>query len=117
MNYKELEEAGIDIASLTERLMGNKALIKRFMGRFVENEDYSALVQAIKASDWKSACAAAHTLKGMCGNLSMVGLFDLFSQQVALLRAGENEKACALMIGIAEKYENTISHISRWLDE
>ncbi len=117
MEYKELEEAGIDIASLTDRLMGKKALIKRFMSRFVENEDYTALLQAIKASDWKAACAASHTLKGMCGNLSMNELFELFSMQVGFFRSDENDKACALMDRISSKYDNTIIHIVRWLDE
>ncbi len=117
MEYRELEEAGIDIASLTERLMGNKALIKRFMYRFVENENYTALQRAIRTSDWKSACEAAHTLKGMSGNLSMKDLFELFTQQVALFRAGENDKACGLMDRISAKYESTMNHVNKWLEE
>ncbi len=117
MEYRELEEAGIDIVSLTERLMGNKALIKRFMYRFVENESYTALQKAIRTEDWKSACESSHTLKGMSGNLSMNELFDLFAQQVTLFRTGENEKACALMERISAKYENTMNHVNKWLEE
>lgn len=117
MEYKELEEAGIDIASLTERLMGNKALIKRFMYRFVENENYTALERAIRNEEWKTACESSHTLKGMCGNLSMNELFNLFTRQVTLFRAGENDKACALMPRISAKYESTMQHVSKWLEE
>ncbi len=117
MDYKELEEAGIDVASLKDRLMGNEAMIERFMKKFRTNETYSALEKAIDNSDWKAAFEASHLLKGMSGNLSMTQLYDLFTQQVALFRAGENEKASALMADISAKYENTIKHINRWLEK
>ncbi len=116
-DYTQLEEAGVDIFTLTERLMNNEALITRFMNRFVENESYRALKTAIKASDWKAACEASHMLKGMCGNLSITELFRLFSQQVVHFRSGENEMACLLMTEIEAKYENTINHIHNWLSE
>ncbi len=117
MDFTELEAAGVDIATLKERLMNNEALITRFMNRFVENESYRALKAAIKASDWKSACEASHMLKGMCGNLSITELFRLFTQQVNLFRSGDNEMACLLMTEIDAKYESTMNHIHNWLSE
>ncbi len=117
MDYRELEEAGVEIAALTERLMNNESLISRFMNRFVENESYRELQAAIKAEDWKAACDASHMLKGMCGNLSITELFRLFTQQVTLFRNGDNEMACLLMPEIEAKYENTINHIHNWLSE
>ncbi len=117
MDYNKLEEAGVDVATLKERLMNNEALINRFMVRFVENESYRDLKAAIKASDWGAACEAAHKLKGMCGNLSITELFRLFSQQVTLFRSGDIEKANLLMTEIEAKYEFTVNHIHNWLSE
>ena len=52
---------------------------------------------AVAAGDWDKALTASHTLKGMCGNLSMTVLYDLFTRQVALLRASDTAGAAALM--------------------
>ena len=43
--------------------------------------------------DKDAALAASHTLKGVCGNLSMTALFDLLTRQVAAFRAGDWEGA------------------------
>ncbi len=117
MEYEELVLAGIDVKSLTNRLMGNTSLIQRFMNRLVENEHYSALQKAIANGDYKAACSASHTLKGICANLSINELFELFAKQVTLFRADENQKACDLMSEISEKYDSTILHVSNWLSE
>ncbi len=117
MNYEELEKAGINIETLIERLMGNEALIRKFMNRFSENENFSELETAIAKADWKTACESAHMLKGMCGNLSITKLFELFAEQVRLFRAGENQQAAAMMEEIRVRYEYTMEHINNWLDE
>lgn len=116
MDYTELEKAGINMETLIERLMGNEALIRKFMHRFSENENFGELEDAIAVSDWKAACAAAHMLKGMCGNLSITKLFELFAEQVRLFRANENERAAEMMEEIRTRYEYTMEHINNWLD-
>ncbi len=116
MDYTLLKNAGVDMPALVERLMGNEALIQRFMSRFSENEVYDSLLDAVARKDWKAACDSAHLLKGMCGNLSISSLFALFAQQVTYFRAGRNEEAAALMEEISVKYEFTMDHICQWLD-
>ncbi len=117
MDYTELEKAGINLETLIERLMGNEALIKKFMHRFSENESFDELEAAIAKGDWKTACEASHMLKGMCGNLSITRLFDLFAEQVRLFRANENQLAVNMMEEIRVRYEYTMEHINNWLDE
>lgn len=92
-----LAAAGIDAEDALERFMGSEALLTRFLGRFLEDASMDALRGAVAAGDWDKALTASHTLKGMCGNLSMTVLYDLFTRQVALLRASDTTGAAALM--------------------
>ena len=81
-----LEEAGVDVAQALERMMGSEALFSRLMGKFLEDPNYAALCAALERADTAGATAAAHTLKGICGNLSMTALLQLFTRQVEALR-------------------------------
>ena len=54
--------------------------------------------------DPEQAVIAAHTLKGVCGNLCMVSLYGLFAQQVDALRAGDLSLARHLMDQITPAY-------------
>ena len=129
-----LAAGGIDAADALDRMMGSEALLVRFLGRFLEDATYQALCQAVEAGglshtlteeevrrlcqaveagDWEKALMASHTLKGMCGNLSMTELYDLFTRQVALLRAGQPAEAAALMPAIEAAYGRAADAIGR----
>ena len=101
---KRLEEAGIDVASALERMMGSEELLERLLRKFLENQQYPALCAALKGGDTEQAVIAAHTLKGVCGNLSMVSLDGLFARQVDALRAGDLSLAQHLMEQITPAY-------------
>lgn len=108
-----LAAGGIDAADALERLMGSEGLLVRFLGRFLEDGTYQSLCQAVEAGDWDKALAASHTLKGMCGNLSMTELYDLFTRQVECLRAGSRQEAAALMPAIEAAYGRAADAIGR----
>ena len=103
-----LEEAGVDVAQALERMMGSEALFSRLMGKFLEDPNYAALCAALERADTAGATAAAHTLKGICGNLSMTVLYKLFSSQVTLLREGRSDEAAALMPQIDDAYAKAV---------
>ena len=105
MDRKILTEAGMDVETALERMMGNEALLKRLAERFLEDENMKKLEDAFAAGDRKAALEASHTLKGICGNLSFLVLFELFSQQVTLLREEKWEQAKGLMPEISAAYE------------
>ena len=100
-----LEAAGIDVGSALERFMGSDALLERFLKKFPEDTNYKVLRAALDAGDREGAATAAHSLKGVCGNLSLTELFDLFTRQVQLLREGNETEAAALMPDIARAYD------------
>ena len=66
--------------------MGSEALLERLLDRFLEDRNFPSLAAALECGDTDGAVQAAHTLKGVCGNLSMNGLYRLFTRQVELLR-------------------------------
>lgn len=101
---KRLEEAGIDVVAALERMMGSEELLERLLRKFLENQQYPALCAALKGGDTEQAMITAHTLKGVCGNLSMVSLYGLFARQVDALRAGELSLAQHLMEQITPAY-------------
>ena len=82
-----LTGAGIQVDEALERLMGSEALLERLLGKFLEDRN-------LAEDRREDAFRAAHTLKGVCGNLSMTRLEALVSQMVELLR-GEGELAAA----------------------
>ena len=96
--------AGIDLDSALERMMGNEALLERFLKRFLDDANYGRLTAAIDAGDPDGALTASHTLKGVCGNLSMQQLFDLLTRQVAALRADDFAAARGMMPEITAAY-------------
>ena len=101
----ELTAAGIDVEAALERLLGSEALLERLLGKVPEDGNYPALRSALETGDLKRAADAAHTLKGVCGNLSMTALYGLFSRQTEALRRGDAAAAGTLMEQIAPAYE------------
>ena len=100
----ELSRGGIDVDSALERLMGSEALLEKFLNKFLQDGNYPALEGAVAAGNWEEALRASHTLKGMCGNLSMTALYGLFTRQVDAIRAEDRAGAASLMEEITPAY-------------
>ncbi len=114
VNYDILIDAGIDTDGLLKRLMGNESLVKIFVNKFLQDTNFESLIEAFGNGDMKKAETASHTLKGMCGNMSLNRLFDLFTAQVSLIRSGEFEKAESMMAEISSEYEKSIRTMNEW---
>ena len=110
-----LRSGGIDVDALLERCMGNEALLGRLLKKFPADASYARLAEACQRGDKDAIREAAHTLKGVCGNLSMTGLFELLDRQVRAVRADDMESAEAMMPDISSKYEQAVQAIERGL--
>ncbi len=117
MNYSKLVDAGIDLDSLINRLMGNTSLIPIFIKKFSSDKNFQKLTEAFENENVKDAELASHTLKGMCGNLSLSELYELFTTQVSLIRSGEFEEAKDMMPVLTAKYNKTIDNMVSWVSE
>ena len=106
-----LVDAGIDVDEALSRMMGSEALLLRLLRKFLDDTNYEKLRAAVAAGDGEAALAASHTLKGVCGNLSMTALFGLLTRQVAAFRAGDWQGAAALLDEIGPAYARAANAI------
>lgn len=112
LRLKQLTDGGIDVENGLVRFMGNEDFFERFLKKFLDDENYEKLKEAAKNGDVEKMITASHTLKGVCGNLSMTELFALFDRQVKELRAGNTDSATALMGEIDAAYKKAINAIN-----
>ena len=116
MDFKILADAGINITEALKRFEGNDVLYARMLKKFVEEPTYVNLERAVQQNDMREVLKASHTLKGLCGILSLSALFELFSTQVSLIRSGEYAKALEMMSEIDRQYQKTVRAITEWLN-
>ena len=104
LEKERLTAAGIDVGDVLARFMNNESLLLRFLIRFPEDKNYASLLQALGEGDAERAFTAAHTLKGVAGNLSMRALYDTVSAMVERLRASDLEGARLLLGELENRY-------------
>lgn len=102
---QNLNEAGINVEEALERFMGNEMLMVRFLKKFLDDENFPKLARAVEEKNWQEALTASHTLKGVCGNLSMKKLYDLTEAQVRFFREENWQEAADMMPQLSREYE------------
>ena len=88
-------------------------IIKKFMLKFPNQCGYDKLCQAMEEEDYKEAFAAAHTLKGVCMNLSFTMLGESSSQLTEALRNGFFEEVPGLYVKVQSDYKRTVDAINK----
>lgn len=108
-----LEANGFCIEDAMQRFMNKEQLWVKFLKKFKADTSYADLVHAMEEKDCRKAFEAAHTLKGITGNLALSDFNRLISEQTEYLREPENnlEAAAEMMPRIEEVYKNTIKII------
>ena len=110
MTMRECYEA---IGGNYEDVLGrlhSEALIRRFTLKFLEE-------QALENKNFEDAFRGAHTLKGVCQNLSFDRLYEVSHELTELLRdrTGEQPGIPEAMEKVTEVYEMTIEEIKKGL--
>lgn len=95
---------GINVDSALSRMMGSEKMLEKYLGRFLEEKSYAALLDAVSANDEKAAQAAAHTLKSVCGTLGCEKMQNMVIEQEKEMRAGNWQAAVDMMPQITEEY-------------
>jgi hypothetical protein len=108
----KLKDAGVDVESVMERFMNNEALLERFMRKFKNDPNYQELLDAVARKDNEGAFTAAHTLKGVSGNLSLIELQKTVSDQCECFRAGDFSSGVAMMPQVTEEYQRIVTAIN-----
>ena len=94
----------------------SEALIQRFTLKFLEDQSYLQLKQALENKNYEDAFRSAHTLKGVCQNLSFDRLYEVSNELTELLRdrtTGEKPGIPEAMEKVTEVYEMTIEEIKK----
>ena len=116
MNIQECYDAfGGSYEEVKGRLQSDR-LIERFVTKFLADTSYESLFTAVKDENYEEAFRAAHTLKGVCQNLSFRKLSDSSSLMTEYLRgqeASEIDKThCEeLLQQVTEDYQKVINAI------
>ena len=90
---------------MTERLM------QKFVLKFLNEGSYELLLTALDAKDGEAAFRAAHTLKGVCLNLSFDKLIHSVEPLCEAVRHGWTDDALSLAEPVKVDYQQTIAAI------
>lgn len=110
------QELGGNYAEVSTRLPSAK-LIERFTLRFLDDPSFGDLCKYMEEGNREEAFRAAHTLKGVCANLSFTRLQESADKLTELLRpnnAAIPEGAEALLEDVRGDYQTTVDAISRY---
>lgn len=108
------EQVGGSYQDVLKRLM-NEALVRRFMGKFLDDTSFATLKEALEAKDVDKAFMAAHTLKGVRLNLGFLKLFEPTNEITEVLRAGSLEGTEELFAQVEAEYNNVVNALNSCL--
>lgn len=112
MDLKEcFNTFGGDYNDVIVRLMTEER-VKKFLLMFLKDTSFNELESAMECKDYDSAFRAAHTLKGVCANLSIEKLEKVSSEITEALRAKDNDTADKLFPQVSQCYRTTIDAIN-----
>lgn len=90
----------------------SERLVQKFVLKFLTDSSYDLLQQSVKEQNYTEAFRAAHTIKGICQNLSLTKLGASSTALAEALRGGSwSGEAAALVEETARDYRQTISAI------
>ena len=103
------EKIGANYDDACARLMGDE-MLARFALKFLDDESMDKLEVAMAAGDAKSACMAAHSLKGVSQNLGFDNLYEPAVVVTEALRGADGvDGARESMHALQQQYAATMS--------
>ena len=115
MTVQECYEAfGGNYEEVLSRLRADDRII-RFLKMALSDGSYQLLIDSIDTNNADEAFRAAHTLKGVCGNLSITRLGESSSALCEYLREKRviDDKVMSMLPKVKEDYELTINTIKQ----
>ena len=101
---------GGDYQDVCGRLRSDR-LVQKFVLKFLNDGSYQLLLDSLAAGDREEAFRAAHTIKGVCQNLSFTLLGKSSSELSEALRHGYTPEADALTEQVKAEYQQTAQAI------
>ena len=91
--------------------MHSERMIQKFVLKFLQDGNYDTLCRALAAGTVEEAFRAAHTIKGMCLNLSFDRLAASSVEMTEALRSGDLAGALAVKDQVDADYKHTTDAI------
>ncbi len=115
MSVKELYESfGGDYNRAVQTMM-NDACVTRMLSKFVANNSYSDMINAYKEGNLRTVFEAAHSLKGVSGNLALTPLYEKASvicEKTRNLKENESVNLDIEIKDFEETYNSIVSSIN-----
>lgn len=113
--YKELDGAFEDVC---QRLF-SEALVTKFVIKFLDDKSFMQLCNSIETSDYSKAFIAAHTMKGICQNLSFTRLHESSHNLTEALRNDNPDADLVneLFMKVKSDYQITANAIQKLKNE
>ena len=114
MTLRELyDNVGGSYEDALSRLMSD-SLIDRFIRKYPQDKSYTQLIEAAAENDKELAFRAAHTLKGVAGNLGFSELAAAASELTEQLRPQTEGPDTELVTRITETHNRVIKGLERY---
>ena len=107
-----LTDYGMDINATIARFGGNEALMMRFLTGFPNDKTMQSLHDAVAAGDREAMKVAAHSLKGLTGNLGLTPLFEASTTLMNPLRQTEDD-VTGLYEDVSREYDKVVEVLAK----
>jgi len=111
-----LEGLGVDLDTTMARFLDNEELYFKFLKQFPDDETFGQLKDSLAAENADEAFRAAHTLKGVAGNLGLTHVFEAASDITEALRHEENRdmaKALSFSTDLGKAYDEVVNVVKQ----
>ncbi|MCL1855435.1 MAG: Hpt domain-containing protein [Clostridia bacterium] len=109
---RKLTDFGMDVTGTMARFGGNEALMMRFLLGFPKDQTMGSLRDAMASGDREAQKVAAHSLKGLSGNLGLTPVFEASTAMMNALRASEDTDVTGLYEALDQAYQAAIDMIA-----
>lgn len=119
MTVRECYDAiGADYDDVFSRLRKDDR-IRKFLLKILDDKSYELLLSSVEARDMAEAFRAAHTLKGVCQNLSLTRLYHSSSRLSDMLRDRQEygEDIAEALEPVKEDYAHMTEYIRKLAEE
>ncbi len=115
--FDELKELGVNTEEGLDQLMGNDALYKKLLGKFVNLMERMEIDPNFDNTNFADIIDKAHAVKGTSGNLFITPVYESYAEIVSLLRNNQPEEAKEVLLKIIPVQNKIIDCIKKYVPE
>lgn len=112
---EELKQLGVDVQEGVDRVVGDESLYQMMLGMFLDVVNSNPIqIGDFEGEDYEELTERVHTLKGAAGNLSILPLFNRYTEILDLLRGGNAIAAKSAFLETEPIQNNIVDCIRRY---